>query len=269
MEHALAFAEAAGGVGEPALDLGSGGGLPGLVLAAAGGAGGTAAGCGVGGVAAAGAGAASGAGGAGASGRAAAGGGATVAGGVAAGGAGSGAASGAGSSSASGAGGGGAAGGAGSAAPGGAGFPWTLLDSRRRSVTFLREAVGTLGLAGRVAVVEGRAEDVGRSPEHRGRYRLVTARGFGPPAVTAECAAALLVVGGRLVVSEPPGSGGERWPAYALERLGLGLLKVVRLHQGSFVVLEQRSTCPDAYPRRAGVPAKRPLFVPRETSATT
>ena len=146
---------------------------------------------------------------------------------------------------------------------------WTLLDSRRRSVEFLREAVGALELAGRVTVAEGRAEEVGRDPYHRGRYQQVVARGFGPPAVTAECAAPLLAAGGRLVVSEPPGSVGERWPADALEKLGLRLVAVRRFHQGSFAVLEQASTCPDMFPRRTGVPAKRPLWVSRETSTAS
>ncbi len=149
------------------------------------------------------------------------------------------------------------------------GTAWTLLDSRTRSVAFLREAVEALGLSGRVAVLEARAEDAGRSPAHRGRYHRVTARGFGPPAVTAECAAALLATGGRLVVSEPPGSTGERWPPKPLEKLGLRLRGVQQLVAGGFAVLEQASTCPDAYPRRSGVPAKRPLYVSRETAPGT
>ena len=48
----------------------------------------------------------------------------------------------------------------------------------------------------------------------------MTARSFGPPAATAECAAPLLAVGGLLVVSEPP-DGPDRWPADALAALGL------------------------------------------------
>jgi 16S rRNA (guanine527-N7)-methyltransferase len=136
---------------------------------------------------------------------------------------------------------------------------WTLLDARRRSVTFLTEAVTELGLEGRVTAVEGRAEEVGRNEEHRGRYGLVVARGFAEPAVTAECAAPLLSVGGRLVVSEPPVPSPSRWPAVS-ERLGLRLVGLRRLPSGAFAVLEQVAPCPSAYPRRTGVPAKRPLW---------
>jgi 16S rRNA (guanine527-N7)-methyltransferase len=108
--------------------------------------------------------------------------------------------------------------------------------------------------------VHGRAEVLGRDGAHRGRYRLVTARGFGPPAATTECAAPLLEVGGRLIVSEPPGTAGERWPAGPLAQLGLTLARVVATRAAGFAVLEQVAPCPAEYPRRAGIPVKRPLF---------
>ena len=137
---------------------------------------------------------------------------------------------------------------------------WVLFDSRQRSVTFCREAASRLGIGERVVVVQGRAEETGRDPAHRARYQLVTARGFGRPAVTAECAAPLLDVGGRLVVSEPPGAAGERWPAAPLAELGLRVLEVVAGDEAGFVVLEQVDACPTRFPRREGVPGKRPLF---------
>ena len=42
------------------------------------------------------------------------------------------------------------------------------------------------------------------------QYDAVVARSFASPAVTAECAAPLLRLGGRLIVSEPP-ERGARW----------------------------------------------------------
>jgi 16S rRNA (guanine527-N7)-methyltransferase len=138
---------------------------------------------------------------------------------------------------------------------------WVLLDSRQRSVAFCRQAVERLGMGDRVAVVSARAEVAGRQVEHRGRYGLVTARGFGPPAVTAECAAPLLGRGGTLVVSEPPGAAGERWPQGPLRELGLEPRTVVTRGGATFAVLVQVATCPERFPRREGMPAKRPLFV--------
>ncbi len=132
-----------------------------------------------------------------------------------------------------------------------------LVDSSARRGAFLESAVEALGLEDRVRVVVGRAEVVGRS-ELRGTADAVVARGFGAPPATAECSAPLLRVGGRLIVSEPP-DGPPRWPATGIGPLGL----VVTGPPGGtprLQVLELRSPCPDEYPRRDGLPAKRPLF---------
>ena len=144
-----------------------------------------------------------------------------------------------------------------------AAFPgtrWVLMDGRQRSTGFVAEAVADLGLGERIAVRTARAEEVGREADHRGRHRLVVARGFGPPAVLAECAAPLLEVGGRLVVSEPPEPDDDRWPAEPLARLGLVFEGRSGSALATVAALSQVSPCPAAYPRRTGIPAKRPLF---------
>lgn len=133
-----------------------------------------------------------------------------------------------------------------------------LLDANERRTAFLADAVDRLGLGRSVSVVRARAEDAGRNPALRGRADLVVARGFGPPSVTAECAAPLLTVGGQLVVSEPPDDT-DRWPPRPLAELGLVPVRRVEA-PGRYVVLRQAAMCPDRYPRRVGVPAKRPLF---------
>jgi len=141
------------------------------------------------------------------------------------------------------------------------GSRWVLLDGRARSARFLESAAEALGFTDRVAVEEVRAEVAAHRPQHRGRHRLVVARGLAPPAVTAECAAGFLTEGGRLVVSEPPGSRGSRWGAQGLATLGLVLGAVVNGGSGSrFAVLEVRTPCPPRFPRRVGIAAKRPLF---------
>jgi len=145
---------------------------------------------------------------------------------------------------------------------------WVLLDGSPTRTAFLRDAVGELELGDRVEVVTGRAEEVGRLAGRRGSVDLVVSRSFGPPAVVAECAAPFLAVGGLLVVSEPPGTV-DRWDhPDALAALGLEVTvaadgagsdpaDVVR---GSYRVLGQVAPCPDRYPRRVGIPTKRPLF---------
>lgn len=138
-----------------------------------------------------------------------------------------------------------------------------LLDAGERRCAFLTEAVHELGWSVRARVVRGRAEEAGHLPDLRAAFDLVVARGFGPPAVTAECGAPFLHVGGRLVVSEPPADAGQqqpqRWPEAGIAGLGLAPLREWRepFHYRAFVL---DRLCPERFPRRVGVPAKRPLF---------
>ena len=134
---------------------------------------------------------------------------------------------------------------------------WTLLDASERRSAWLRRAVTGLGLADRVDVQRDRAEVAGRDPAHRGSYDLVVARGFGRPAVTAECGAPFLRLGGVLIVSDPPGGDPDRWPGDGVARLGLVPIEGRRT---GFRRLRAGEPCPARFPRRVGIPAKRPLF---------
>ncbi len=137
---------------------------------------------------------------------------------------------------------------------------FVLLDGSQTRATFLEEAVDQLGLAPRVSVCAARAEEAGRMAAMRSTAEVVVSRSFGPPAVVAECAAPLLAAGGTLVVSEPPGGGPTgRWPADGLALVGL---EITARPTGppAFLVARQAAACPDRYPRRVGIPAKRPLF---------
>lgn len=135
---------------------------------------------------------------------------------------------------------------------------WLLLDGMVRRTSFLDEAVAELGIAERVTVRTVRAEEAGRTAL-RAQADLVVARSFGPPAVTAECATPLLRPDGQLVVSEPPASAGTRWPDVGLELLGLAMDHVVEGPPG-FVRLRRIGPLDERYPRRVGIPTKRPLW---------
>jgi 16S rRNA (guanine527-N7)-methyltransferase len=136
---------------------------------------------------------------------------------------------------------------------------WVLLEASERRCAFLTEAVAELGLGDQVEVRRDRAEVAGRDRSLRAHFDAVVSRSFAPPPVTAECAAPFLVVGGQVIVSEPPAPDPERWPPAGLATLGLvdegGITDPVHLRR-----LRQRTECPDPYPRRDGVPAKRPLW---------
>jgi len=142
-----------------------------------------------------------------------------------------------------------------------------LLDARERRCTFLQDAAQDLRLGERVTVEWARAEEAGHRDDLRGHFDVVVARGFGPPAVTAECGSPFLRVGGMLAVSEPPpddddvavAEASDRWSATGLARLGL-VVGGSWTRGYRYQALDQAEPCPQQYARRPGIPAKRPLF---------
>jgi 16S rRNA (guanine527-N7)-methyltransferase len=142
-----------------------------------------------------------------------------------------------------------------------------LLDSSRRRCVLLEEAVTTLDLDDRVVVRCGRAEALARADDLRGAFDLVVARGFGSPAVTAECGIGFLRPGGHLAVTEPPPSGSgtgrgepERWPVEQLDLLGLGPAHILRSGSMGVAVMTALGDLDHRWPRRDGRPAKSPLW---------
>jgi len=97
----------------------------------------------------------------------------------------------------------------------------TLVDASVSRTDWLRRVVGRMGWGARVVVVTAPAEELAHDPTWRGSQDAVVARSFAPPLVTAEVGCALLRIGGRLVVSEPPTHDARRWPAAALDEIGL------------------------------------------------
>jgi 16S rRNA (guanine527-N7)-methyltransferase len=143
-----------------------------------------------------------------------------------------------------------------------------LLESNERRSRFLAQVVEDQGWGNRVRVLTERAEVAGHTDGLRQSFTLVVARSFGAPPVTAECAAPFLRRGGILVVSEPPAISVDdrdaRWPEDPLASVGLERLDLRRDTFG-YQLLRQSADCPERFPRRVGVPTKRPLYRMRES----
>lgn len=137
-----------------------------------------------------------------------------------------------------------------------------LLDVQRRRCEFLTGAVATLEVGDRVSIECGRAEVLARKEHLRGAFDLVVARSFGPPAVTAECAIGFLRAAGELVVTEPPDADRrpERWDPAGLAVLGFGDATPMRVGETGAVRMPSSREPEAQWPRRDGVPAKRPLW---------
>jgi 16S rRNA (guanine527-N7)-methyltransferase len=137
-----------------------------------------------------------------------------------------------------------------------------LLDAQQRRCVFLEAAVERLELDQRFEVVCGRAEGLARDPGLRGSFDLVVARSFAAPAVTAECAVAFLRPGGHLVVTEPPNadSAEERWPPTEMAQLGFDEVTAIRHGETGAMRAVLEGEASERWPRREGVPGKRPLW---------
>ncbi len=129
-----------------------------------------------------------------------------------------------------------------------------LVEASARRASFLVWASVELGVTDRVEVWRGRAEVFGHQAERRGRFDGVVARGFGPPAVTVECAGPLLTTGGRCVISEPPQR--RAWPADGLAEVGLVEIEGVP----GFARFERRHDSGARYPRPSKAMSRAPLF---------
>ena len=141
----------------------------------------------------------------------------------------------------------------------------TLVESTAKKTAFLSLVVQELGLK-QVEVVTARAEDVGQRQEHRQKYDWAVARAVAILPVLVEYLLPLVRVGGRVLAQkgesalEEVGSAGE-----AIEILGGRLAEVQEVElpgvndKRYLVVIEKIAPTPQKYPRRVGIPAKRPL----------
>src|SRR5690348_10984010 len=138
----------------------------------------------------------------------------------------------------------------------------TLVEADGRKAAFLTQACARLGLAG-VRVVGRRAEDAARDVALRDAFDVAVARALAPMPVLAELCLPFVRVGGRLLAQktrdEDVGAAGR-----AIELLGGGRARIEPAPSrarsaGVVVVVDKLASTPDAYPRRAGVPARRPL----------
>lgn len=159
----------------------------------------------------------------------------------------------------------------------GAGFPgmplaiafpqaqFVLSDALRKRIDFLKAVVADLGLTN-VRCVHMRAEEMGQSADHRGKYDIAIARAVAHMSVLAEYTIPLLREGGELIAYKKTNNTGEIESATnAFVELGSELQeqRIVRVpgtpieHQ--LVRVRKTAQTDEKYPRRAGKPSKKPL----------
>ncbi len=141
----------------------------------------------------------------------------------------------------------------------------TLIEATGKKCSFLRHVVAELGLSD-VEVVAERAEAVGHDPHHREGYDAVTARAVAALPALLELCLPLCKLGGVLVAPKGQRTTNDMEQARdAATQLGgappgLRAITIPGSRQQMLVVLvEKGRPTPHAFPRRPGLPAKRPL----------
>jgi 16S rRNA (guanine527-N7)-methyltransferase len=143
----------------------------------------------------------------------------------------------------------------------------TLLESTRKKCRFLECAVTTLALVG-IRVDCRRAEEAGRDPRLREAFDVAVSRAVAELAVVGELCLPFVRIGGSALamkgpdVEEEMGRGGRACLVLGGRISGKREFTLATPEgpaERSIVTIEKVALTPQKYPRRAGIPAKRPL----------
>lgn len=159
----------------------------------------------------------------------------------------------------------------------GAGFPglplkiWrpdlkiVLVDSLQKRIGFLQEVIEKLGLAN-VELVHSRAEDLAQNESYRERFDFVVSRAVANLSVLSEYCLPFVKIQGHFAAAKGPDLEQELKGAHkAIEILGgkiaeqeYYLLPYLNENR-SFIKIVKIKPTSKKYPRKAGIPAKKPL----------
>jgi 16S rRNA (guanine527-N7)-methyltransferase len=151
----------------------------------------------------------------------------------------------------------------------------TLLEATGKKAEFLKHAVAHLEL-GKVAVIHGRAEELGQDETHRENYDLVLARAVADLPVLVEYLLPLCRLGGKCIAQKGISAHEELTASqYAISLLGGEVHYVVPVELPGLaetrhlVIINKVARTPQKYPRRPGTPGKHPLLGDTQSPSVT
>ena len=141
----------------------------------------------------------------------------------------------------------------------------TIVDSLGKRLNFLQGLITQLNLKN-VALVHGRAEDVGQNKQYREQFDMVTARAVANMAVLSEYCLPLVKKNGNFIALKGPKAEDElKLSQKALTTLGgkAIALKELQLPQSTedrtLILVKKVQPTPKKYPRQAGTPHRKPI----------
>lgn len=141
-----------------------------------------------------------------------------------------------------------------------------LLEATAKKTEFLRHVTLKLELDG-IEIIRGRAEDTAHDDRYREKFEIVVSRALAPLNVLAELTLPFCVVGGRLIAQKKGDITQEIDRAHrAINLLGGEITGIRDITLDEFdderclVIIDKVKGTPPNYPRRPGVPAKKPII---------
>jgi 16S rRNA (guanine527-N7)-methyltransferase len=143
---------------------------------------------------------------------------------------------------------------------------FTLVDATEKKIRAVSAMAESLGLKN-VKCVASRAEELGRDKAHREQYDVVVARALAGFSTLLEYCLPFVRPGGEFVAYQGPELA-DTWQEFqaVAEKLSahitgaeLAQLPDAEQSQRCFVRVEKTSVINKAYPRRIGIPKKKPL----------
>ena len=141
-----------------------------------------------------------------------------------------------------------------------------LLEATAKKAAFLNRVISELGLDN-TEVVVGRAETVARESRYREQFDIVLSRAVAALPTLIELTMPFCAIGGSFIAQKKGDIEPEiRQANRAIAVLGGSLREIKRIELEEFtderclIVIDKVSPTPTQYPRRAGIPSKRPLL---------
>ena len=139
----------------------------------------------------------------------------------------------------------------------------TLLDSLNKRVGFLNDVIEELNLND-IEAIHGRAEDIARDKAYRASYDIAVSRAVANLSTLSEYCLPFVKIGGKFVSYKSGDCADEVDNAKAaIHLLGGKINKIDEFsysnNSRSFIVIDKVMNTSNKYPRKAGLPSKKPL----------
>ena len=145
------------------------------------------------------------------------------------------------------------------------GMQLTLVESVGKKARFCQHIVDTLKLEN-VSVLQSRAEELGQMPKHRERYDWAVARAVANLPILAEYLLPLVRIKGAMLAQKGDSGPAEAQKSEKAIRLLGGHLRQLQqltlpgvVEERYLIVIDKVAATPGQYPRRIGIPSKKPL----------